>query len=453
MKKIIGIIFLLLSSVVLIACDEKIKEEETYNIVLTNATIPPLMAVLDSLDNGNKTYMWYGRSQTFNDLSGLKNNITFLGDPENQETIPGIKPEIVTEMTNIVSELYYDSDMKANFNLYVVDYGIKAALQIFAETGISEDNYKVYLLEDGIGSYSQFSKDGYDKADGAEKFDENLAILNKLIEDVKSGNYKWDTSGNMDSWYLSYAYATMPNVEYWLQYPEILNSEDLKMQEYLANKINFKSKKLTNMFEELSSENKVIFQNSILDTEKFDSLINLDNGKESLLVTGTSYDGEELGFVDGMKGDGELEVVFDYIIENYGDKYNILFKPHPAWMPSLGSDMGVRWESHLGKERPNDWHKILTSRVNYFKDNNITVLPGQTPIEPILWSYPNVKIGGYNSSLYMNAGSEQVLFFILNENSYNALLEPLPSIIEKGGLTNSLGEKPIIISPELFESR
>lgn len=453
MKKITLLILTMFPLLFLVSCKKNNNyEDETYNIVVANATIPPMMSVLDAIDNGNKTIMWYGRPNTFYSTEGLKDQFSFTNKVD-QEEISGIPGDVISEIKNKVLDIYYQSKEKAKFNLYVVDYGIKVPLQIFVENNIKEENYKVFLLEDGTGSYEQFiNVDKFAQEDGKKRFDEALNKLDTLIEDVKKGNYKWENLGNERNWEYSYAYATKSNVEYWLQYPEALTSKDEEMQKLLDNKtINFKKQKLTSMFDKLSKENKEKFKNVILDIDKFDSMINLNNGKDVLIVTGTSYDGEEIGFVDGKKGDLELEFVMDKIIEQYGETHNILFKPHPAWMPSLGDDMGVRWETVLGKDRPDEWHKILKSRVEYFENNNITVLPGQTPIEAILWAYPNVKIGGYNSSLYMNASETQVQFFILAENDYNKLSNPLSVIIANGGLKNpETNENPFIIYPGLY---
>jgi len=453
MKKGLILFFLVFVGISLTACHNDLPDGKTYNIVITNATIPPMMAILDVLENENETYMWYGRKNTFIDIDNFGENMTFIGDPKNQEEVPGIKPEVLSEMKNIVLDLYITSKETANFNLYVVDYGIKVALQIFIEQGIKEENYQVFLLEDGSGSYEQFNQAGYAASDGKTVFDAKVAELDQLIADIKQGGYTWGSAANMINWDLAFAYATKDNVEYWLQYPEIITSLDPAMQAFLDDQgIHFVKKKLTPMFHELSEDKQSIFQNAILDLNTFGPILNIDNGKQTLLVTGTSYDGEDQGFVTDLPtGDGELEIAMDYIIETYGDAYNIFFKPHPSWMPSLGDDMGVRWESVLGQSRPTEWEQILRDRVDYFADNNIVVLPGQTPIEAILWAFPEVKIGGYNSSLYMNASNEQVLFFILSANDFNLLSRPLPTIILNNGLKHpQTNENPLIIHPGLF---
>lgn len=57
-------VVLLLCPMLLMACGEE-PEEGHYNIVLTNATVPPMMATLSCLESDDTTYMWYGRQQTF----------------------------------------------------------------------------------------------------------------------------------------------------------------------------------------------------------------------------------------------------------------------------------------------------------------------------------------------------------------------------------------------------
>ncbi|MGN1227049.1 MAG: hypothetical protein ACI4TX_00230, partial [Christensenellales bacterium] len=40
-------------------------ESNEYNIVMTTSTVPPTLAGIDIVKNGNKTYAWLERSATF----------------------------------------------------------------------------------------------------------------------------------------------------------------------------------------------------------------------------------------------------------------------------------------------------------------------------------------------------------------------------------------------------
>lgn len=68
-SKLIGNV-LALSSLALLACGKSDKEDH-YNIILTNATVPPMMATLSCVESEDISYMWYGRQQTFTSPSKL----------------------------------------------------------------------------------------------------------------------------------------------------------------------------------------------------------------------------------------------------------------------------------------------------------------------------------------------------------------------------------------------
>ena len=56
-------------------------------------------------------------------------------------------------------------------------------------------------------------------------------------------------------------------------------------------------------------------------------------------------------------------------------------------------------------------------------------------MEVLIWAYgDNIKIGGYSSTLYMNAEPNMTLFFILGSNDFSALGNPLPKMVEDGAL-------------------
>ena len=107
----------------------------------------------------------------------------------------------------------------------------------------------------------------------------------------------------------------------------------------------------------------------------------LNRDKEILIITGTNIAGLETNVP-----------YIDQVIEDFGDTHYLYFKPHPSYPPN--SDL-----------------------LAYFAEYNITVLPHRTPMEAIMWMFPEVYVGGYNSSLYMSAEYGQTLFFLGNIGS------------------------------------
>lgn len=76
MKKIITYLLVIgMSFVVLTSC-KKNEEKKEYNVILTPATIPPMISLLDIVDQdltNNETYVWIGRQNTISDVTKLKN--------------------------------------------------------------------------------------------------------------------------------------------------------------------------------------------------------------------------------------------------------------------------------------------------------------------------------------------------------------------------------------------
>lgn len=427
-NKVFGIFLvaiLLVCPMLLMACGNN-SNDDHYNIILTNATVPPMMATLSCLESDDTTYMWYGRQQTFTNPSELG----FEMLENNNAPSVGISSNAVDEIANTVLDLYMN-DSKVTFDFYVTDYACEAALRIFVAQNIPEANYKVHLLEDGTGSYIYFD-DLYGAENGAQEFEQDLTALEDVIASVKDGSYEY----SIDQYHydLTYAYATYKNVEYMLQYPELLESQDAEMNAKL-NEINTVKANLTQMFNSLSTEGQQTFKDAVFDSDYIDPIMNQENGKKTLVVCGTSFSGEEFGELTDEVKNGtaqqKFEVFFDQIMEDYPE-YNIVIKPHPSWglddPTTTADEKGAGWTS-------NNCDGAYERRVAYCEENNIKVLPGQVPMEVLIWAYgEDIKIGGYSSTLYMNAEPNMTLFFILNSNDLNTLGQPLPSLIENGTL-------------------
>ena len=436
-NKIFGSILalvLLISSFTLFACGGS-DGEDHYNIVLTNATVPPMMATLSCLESDDTTYMWYGRQQTFTNPEKL--GFTMLENHNAPST--GISSQAIDEIANTVLDLYMEND-EVTFDFYVTDYACEAAFKIFIEQNIPEANYNVHLLEDGVGSYN-FFESLYGSADGSTAFEEDLVELEGVLDQVRAGTYKYSVDSY--NYALTYAYATYSNVDYWLQYPEFLESEDAEMTTLLAD-LNTKKSSLTQMFGALSAEGQQTFKEAVFDTDYIDPIMLQDNGKKTLVVCGTSFPGEEFSSIGALSEDLKngtteqmFEKFFNQIMQDYPD-YNIVIKPHPSWglddPNTTANEKGVGWAN-----ANNNCEGAYQRRVQYCEENNIQVLPGQVPMEVLIWAYgDDIRIGGYTSTLYMNAEPNMTLFFILGTNNLNSISHPLPNLIENGALGDGL---------------
>jgi len=413
---------------------------KTYNFIMTNATIPPVMASLMCLENGNETLMWYGRKQTFANVSKLGFD---MNDSEADDAA-GVDMSVVNTMSNKMMDLYNKSNGKAKFNLYVTDYGVEVAYKMFVANDIPEKNYHVYLMEDGTGAYTSFNQVNK-KAD----FDALVEKVNSDLDAVKAGTYKYaaDALKNVT---LPYAYATRSNVTYCLQYPELLEGGDAEMKALLSEgkTIHFLKTNLTEKYNSLTAVKKETFKNAVFEKSYVDQYMLNANGKKTLVICGTSFTGEQADVgctitedvKNGVPGADAFEKVFDKIVEDYGSEYNIVIKPHPSWgladpeYPTAsgnGAAAGAKWAS-------NGYQAAYEERVRYCNEKGIKVLPGQIPMEVLIWAYSdNIAIGGYSSSLYMNA-PKNMTKFIINNNGSAAMDEVITKVFNKGMLADSL---------------
>ena len=91
------------------------------------------------------------------------------------------------------------------------------------------------------------------------------------------------------------------------------------------------------------------------------------------------------------------------IIDSYGNEYIILYKPHPRAIPTQEQE-------------------------EFFNSLDIKVLPGRLPMEAISFVYPNLKLGGFGSSLYLSVDKGKTLFFIANNKQ--ELVSPLDELYD-----------------------
>lgn len=431
MKKFLLVLTCLLSVLVFATgCDEK-EDAKTYNVIMTSATIPPMIAIMDTIESENETIAWIGRQNTINSVANLKSaykKITFI---ESWSTASNIPNAVVNSMNEYVSDKWFGSDEKANFNIYVTDYGVVAALYLVESNGIPTTNYKIHLIEDGSGAYNQFllssgDNQGYKEANGNIKFQANLAELNGIVDSMRAGTYVLPESA-YQSYNLSYVATTLPSIDYYLQFPNLLSSENAEIQAMLTNKtMKLVEANQTKMYNNLSDDGKQKLKDIIIAPTTIASLEKGDKEKV-LMITGTSFTGEgdviTEANVSKAGEDGNFETVVKYLVETYPD-YKIIYKGHPSWGILDDEKNGSRFmdpsrynkiqvsETETRDITAVECEAFLNRRIEFLKENNIIVLPAQTPAEAIIWAAgDDLLLAGYDSSLYMNARKGSLVAF------------------------------------------
>ena len=201
----------------------EIPENKTvyYNIIFALATIPPVLAALESIESGYETYAIIERGKTYNGIDKLDyfHNAGF--DASNNMSA-GFTAEEFSSMVEKVKEL---SGENVFFFFYVQDGTALTAASIAANAGLGEEDFHVYMCEDGTGAYdalyNTYIKDKAvtDKADEPyEYFKTRVSEVSEQFDTIMS---KSDNKYN--DYVLSYdigkafALAALPNFTYYIQ--------------------------------------------------------------------------------------------------------------------------------------------------------------------------------------------------------------------------------------------
>ncbi|MEF2968146.1 S-layer homology domain-containing protein [Paenibacillus sp. M1] len=365
------------------------KNNREVNIYITLGTLPTLYAGLNTFLNESESYMWYSRKDTFN-KEYLPNWVEMVSFEE------GYGDVMLENFNNLINRIYALDDSTI-FNLYTDDLRVHLIIQLFANNNIPIENYQVHLLSDGTATYSYFSNLFGKEGSYTNWLNQAKEYSSEFDRAYNGQKYKNTTSSTMPMYQGMYSAAQQENVDYWLQYPEYLKTNDLSVAKE-KNKMHLIKKSPLDIYNSLSSDTKADFAKAVgIEVDKFKQFFN-KSAKPELIISGTSLDGEK----------GNFEQVINSINNDFSETYDIYFKPHPVWDPNTKKEL---------KE---------LKRKEFLDDLNIQVLPAQLPMESLLWIFPDVKIGGYSSSLYMSANDKQPLFLITNQ--INELPAPLPDL-------------------------
>lgn len=387
-----------------------------YNVVYTYATLPTLFATLDIVSNGYPGFVWYGRSNTISNAElALSNDITFssnIGDPNRLKDY-AIRGEGHDYILDILAQ-----DEDAFFHLYVDDFRHWIEFALFSELGLGDHRYEVIYLTDGTYTYTK--KYGFMLGDenDYDKFMNVTQARTNLDNKLKNNSHNVSSNGDyLGSWidhYDDYILAgpIKNNISYWMQYPELLPALDPRIDKRLVN-ANFKKVLPENMFNGLTTAKQEAFLNIMtIDRDTFITDYFPDPNRKYLMITGTNP-------ASGSLGEAGFINVIDQIIAEFGAEYDLLFKPHPSSIPSPSVQAAV---------------------YNKFVAENIKIMPGRLPMEVITWVFPEVALGGFNSSLYMSAPKGNTLFFIMANK--NGLSLPMRDLYD-GLFSNALFFQPI----------
>lgn len=375
------------------AAKRTVKVRNMYNCYWVNATLPVLYCALDMVSNDYKSMLVFTRSDTL--------NIDELDDDRFLYKANGADVDELDAAKRYMARIA-ERDEWSYFRAFLCDTFNQIELFSFVQYGIPQSRYEIKLVSDGGLTYNTAFP--Y-RADGSwDMWQANTEIYNGLYEQAEKGEFKpTNIVFNTQQYSLTYEdtvigshyysdaqlstmsviAAQRDNVEMWCGYPETLKSADPKVQAEI-DKAHMPKMSPDAMYAALTDAQKEKFLKICnLDKATFDKEY-FDKDGDYLIITGTNP------FTSRNFTDAEFAELLERIIADY-DGYNILYKPHPSAVEP-GDDLPLT-------------KKVLT-------DNAVKILPGRLPMEVITWVYSDVKLGGFDSSLFMAVPQGNTEFFI-----------------------------------------
>jgi hypothetical protein len=420
-NKIVNILLLLILSLSLTGCDLlnsdfwPFNKKNEVNVMATMGTLPTLYSGLIAISSDNPSYVWYSRDSTFADTDAFPSNVTIL-DTHSYSDIDQLREKI---------EMEFAEDKDTFFNFYCDDLRNHFIITLLDQVGISKENYKVTIITDGTYSYTTFNS-RYAGADGYDTWQNDLEDWETASAQTGENSISDDDGQNILQ-YSALPYAVeygndINKASYFFQWPEALISEDSRVNTLVSDSLdgNYGITKRTpqDILNEMTTSQIDEFRNAVglggEAQDTYDAYFKTAD-KPALIISGTSKAGES-SCSDDSDRKYSFETNIKDIVDDYGDEYNIFFKPHPRWDP-------VDVESSYDED-------YLEGRQEFLEELGITILPGMMPMESLLFLYPDIRIGGYSSSLYMSVEPEQLAFFIVDDLS--ELTAPLDYLVEEG---------------------
>jgi len=363
---------------------------EEYNIASINATYPVTLFTLQLWDITEKedgtpvpTIVNLYRAEHWN-WDKLPENVYAQPNLTDEQTKSRIQYATkYRRMADYIGELV-ELNPDAKFNLYINDGYYKLILQLLCANGVPEENYKVYLLSDGSGSYDRYSKT-FNVKDPQAKYDEMAAGWEK----AKAYCYE-NGEMNLDilpyNGYFTYDYVITnedENTEWWVGRfnkadnlfvtpNEEFNEKFFQCTRIKATGMNTYLQKIQNKGEAATTEFKTLFNFSETMFEEAET-----TGKTAMVFLGTRLTNEQ-----------EAKHFASYArfsVAYYGDKYVYYYKGHPATPTSQ-----------------------YPERIKLLDNLGITDIESSIAAELIFFFNPEVHLSGFDSTTFQSVKNDQI---------------------------------------------
>ena len=366
----------------------RVVEADVHHIYMTFGTLPTLFASLHMLTHNHPTYALFTRRDTFN-ISAMPDHIQLVRPLFAYGNVPNA--DIITAAYEVIRDIEAYND-EPTFRFFTDDLRALLPLWAFLRNGIPAERFHITLLSDGGGSYGVMFNP-FLGANGLTQWNARRTSLNDTWMPLFKGNANLSSDQINTIMFSDYGYqvAQMVNAELWLQFPEFgfLHPDVTAAVRSELMRTSLVKRQPFDILQQLNTEMREVFFNATLNNpnhpggsvrEHLENYLS-DPERPVLIISGTHIGG-------GVNPNDFDDAV--YAVMNAFPDYEIMIKPHPA-------------------------QDVNASMFDTTRARGLTILPAQLPMEVLMWAFPHVYIGGYQSSLYMAAVTGQVRFFFSDQ--------------------------------------
>lgn len=194
-----------------------------YNIIFALATVPPVLAALDSIESGYETYAVIESGKTYSGIDKLE-SIRNAGFDPTSNLSNGFTSAEFNSMVAKLKELR-EAEENSFFYIYAQDGTALRAAALAANAGIPIEDFHIYMCEDGTGAYRSISENYIDGLNASSEADEPFEAFNASLNDAalkftiimtKQDNKNSDPDLKYDI-KSAFALSVLPNFTYWFQ--------------------------------------------------------------------------------------------------------------------------------------------------------------------------------------------------------------------------------------------
>ncbi len=331
MKKFLSVIMVALMLIIIpfsvSGCNNNDDKKQSYNVIATVASIPPVIASLESIQNGYETYAWIGRGKTYSGINNVEqfNNIGF----DTKSNTGTVLTEAEAQKVTSTIELIMDRDENAFINLYCVDFNAYAVYAIAMQAGLNDNQFKIIMIEDGSGAYSDIQTyyiNGFDSPESVyQNYLTKVDACNQKLAEIKANHGHGEKLYKIIDHEVAIALASNPNFEFLIQskprLTAVLNSNAniagsklystfgiVDSSDKTTIKANIKFKEISNYVSELTPKQKETYLNLMFgdDRQKIAEMFSRTTVGEitvpsnKLVFIGTRVKSSNYNYVDNL---------------------------------------------------------------------------------------------------------------------------------------------------------